>query len=107
MVTLEEHSVQGGFGSAVLECLHKNIVDRALAVKCIGVEDLVVEHGAPALVKKELKLDLDGIYNTIHEFYDSLLEIPNPVNGNGKGENYNGNGAKKPHSTKLKPSVNG
>jgi len=107
MVTLEEHSIQGGFGSAVLECLHKHIVDQALAVKCIGVEDLVVEHGAPALVKKELNLDLDGIYNTIHEFYGSVLEIPNPANGNGKGKNYNGNGAKKPHPTNLKPSVNG
>jgi len=72
VVTLEEHSVQGGFGSAVLEALHENIL-HPVAVKCIGVGDRVVEHGAPKLIRRDLKLDLEGIFDTVQNFYKKVI----------------------------------
>ncbi|CAI2717854.1 1-deoxy-D-xylulose-5-phosphate synthase [Nitrospina watsonii] len=90
MVTLEEHSVQGGFGSAVLEALHKEPSERAFQVKCIGVGDLVVEHGAPALVRRDLKIDHNGLLETISDFYDQVMEI-SPVAGMGHQGNGNHN----------------
>ena len=73
LVTLEEHSIKGGFGSAVLEEIHEHVLDQNVLVKCIGVEDRVVEHGAPALVRKELKLDHEGLLKTIQEFYNNTV----------------------------------
>lgn len=105
LVTLEEHSVQGGFGSAVLEVLHKRPSSQAFQVKCIGVGDLVVEHGSPALVRRDLKLDLDGLYATITEFYESVLELSLASgmgpSGNGN-KNYQSNGSKE---TTVNPSL--
>ena len=60
LVTTEEHSVQGGFGSAVLEALQDFDEHIPLKTKCIGVPDIVVEHGAPGIIKKDLKLDPEG-----------------------------------------------
>ena len=100
VVTLEEHSVQGGFGSAVLEALHENIL-YPVAVKCIGVGDLVVEHGAPKLVRRDLKLDIEGIFDTMQKFYQEVMAESPFVPSNG-GKAHRGNGGKK-----SPPSNNG
>ncbi len=46
LVTGEEHSVQGGFGSAVLELLAEEGIQ--LAVRVLGVPDALIEHGESA-----------------------------------------------------------
>ena len=46
LITIEEHSLKGGFGSAVLEALQEEQVC-SVPVKCIGLGDIVLEHGAP------------------------------------------------------------
>jgi 1-deoxy-D-xylulose-5-phosphate synthase len=68
IITTEEHSVQGGFGSAVLEVLQDLDEHIPLKTKCIGVPDIVVEHGAPGIIKKDLKLDPEGMFETICSF---------------------------------------
>ena len=93
MVTLEEHSVQGGFGSAVLEAIHENLL-HPMPVKCIGVGDLVVEHGAPKLVRRDLKLDLDGMFDTVQKFYQKVMAESASAPSNG-GKIHHGNGGKK------------
>lgn len=97
VVTLEEHSVQGGFGSAVLEALHENIL-HPVAVKCIGVGDRVVEHGAPKLLRRDLKLDLEGIFDTIQKFYKKVIAESASVATNGS-KVHQGNGGKKSSSS--------
>ncbi|MCF8722028.1 1-deoxy-D-xylulose-5-phosphate synthase [Nitrospina gracilis] len=92
MVTLEEHSEQGGFGSAVLEALHKEPSDQAFQVKCIGVADIVVEHGAPALVRRDLKIDEEGLLETISQFYGQVMEMSLV-----SGMNHQNNGSKHSH----------
>ncbi len=91
VVTLEEHSVQGGFGSAVLELVHQHVTDQPINVKCLGVADLVIEHGSPNLVRKDLELDLEGIFNSVQKFYYSVkgpfvqVKSPRKIHqGNGK-----------------------
>jgi 1-deoxy-D-xylulose-5-phosphate synthase len=44
LVTLEDHVVAGGFGSAVLEALHES--DCPVAVERLGWPDKFVEHGS-------------------------------------------------------------
>lgn len=104
LVTVEEHSVQGGFGSAVLEALHDDSDYAGVPVKCIGVEDAVIEHGSPAQVRKNLKLDVPGMLETITSFYKKVTR-PSP---SGKKKWASGNGDKAPiKSLKIKQPVNG
>jgi transketolase len=64
VVTVEEHSIIGGLGGAVCECLSEKF---PVPVKRIGIEDVFGESGpAPALLEK-YGLDAEGIYNKIRE----------------------------------------
>ena len=100
LITIEEHSLKGGFGSAVLEALQEEKVC-SVPVKCIGLGDIVLEHGAPGKQRKDLKLDPEGMFDTIGSFYGSVVEMDASENGkkwlssNGKkvvvGNGNNGN----------------
>ena len=81
LVTTEEHSLKGGFGSAVLEALQEEQAC-TIPVKCIGLGDMVLEHGAPGKQRKDLKLDPEGMFETIMTFYGSVTEMA--ASGNGK-----------------------
>jgi 1-deoxy-D-xylulose-5-phosphate synthase len=59
LLTVEENSLQGGFGSAVLELLEEHKV--SCEVKRLGVPDTFVEHGTQAELRSGLGLDADGI----------------------------------------------
>jgi len=65
LVTVEEHSAAGGFGSAVLEALAAEGLDTP--VRCLGVPDALVEHGDPAALLAELGLDAAGIARAVRE----------------------------------------
>lgn len=85
LITVEEHSLDGGFGSAVLEALEQNDALANLRVKRIGVGNIVVEHGAPKIIRKNLKLDPEGLFETISAFYyKQPSKTPAAVSGNGK-----------------------
>jgi transketolase len=65
VVTVEEHSIIGGLGGAVCECLSEK---SPVPVKRIGIEDVFGESGpAPALLQK-YGLDAEGIYKQIKNF---------------------------------------
>ena len=65
LVTVEEHSVIGGLGSAVEEVVCANY---PMLVKKLGVQD-EFGHSGPALdLLNEFGLDGDGIYNSVKEY---------------------------------------
>ncbi|MDE7436721.1 MAG: transketolase family protein [Lachnospiraceae bacterium] len=67
VVTVEEHSVIGGLGSAVCDCLSECL---PTSVMKIGMPDVYGESGpADALVKK-YGLDSQGIYRKIKDWMD-------------------------------------
>ena len=59
IVTVEDGSLRGGFGSAVLEYMADSGV--ALPVKRIGLPDNFIEHGSPAELYHMLGMDSQGI----------------------------------------------
>jgi 1-deoxy-D-xylulose-5-phosphate synthase len=59
LVTLEEHVVQGGAGSAVNECLAAHAV--AISVLNLGLPDRFVEHGTRDEMLRDAALDREGI----------------------------------------------
>jgi 1-deoxy-D-xylulose-5-phosphate synthase len=68
VVTVEEHVVAGGFGSAVLELLHAQRYPAPCRVRCLGIPRTFVEHGAPSVLRKNYHLDTEGIALEVRTF---------------------------------------
>ena len=71
LVTLEEGTVMGGAGSAVLEALQ--VLDIQKPVLTLGIADLFTEHGDPVKLMAELGLDATGIRASISQKFPHLL----------------------------------
>ena len=65
VVTVEEHSVIGGLGSAVADVLAEN---GAAVLKKIGVQDVFGESGTAGQLLHKFKLDAEGITEGVKEF---------------------------------------
>jgi 1-deoxy-D-xylulose-5-phosphate synthase len=60
IITVEENSLQGGFGSAVLELLQDNNMSQT-RVKRLGIPDHYIEQGSQAQLRKDAGIDAEGI----------------------------------------------
>ena len=65
VVTVEEHSIIGGLGGAVAECLSEKAPTKMLR---IGMNDVFGESGAAVALLHKYGLDAEGIYNKIKEW---------------------------------------
>ena len=65
VVTVEEHSIIGGLGSAVAECLGEKAPTPMLR---IGVKDVFGESGPAVKLLEKYGLDAQGIYESIKAF---------------------------------------
>ena len=65
VVTVEEHSVIGGLGSAVCDCLCANL---PTSVKKLGMQDVFGESGSAAALVAKYGLDAEGVYKSVKEF---------------------------------------
>ncbi len=63
IITIEENTIQGGFGSAVLELLSDHEVNDAI-VKRMGINDHFVEHGPQDALRCKYQVDASAIINT-------------------------------------------
>ena len=74
VVTVEDHFLAGGFGSAVLELL----ADRGrshVKVGRLGVPDGVHQHGPQELLRAKFGIDADGIANRVRELIASERRV--------------------------------
>ena len=63
LVTVEENTILGGAGSAVLETLEKQGIQKRTLQ--LGLPDRFVDHGDPGRLLKECGLDAEGIHKSI------------------------------------------
>jgi 1-deoxy-D-xylulose-5-phosphate synthase len=63
IITVEENTVQGGFGSAVLELLSDHDIKDAI-VKRMGINDHFVEHGPQDALRCKYQVDASAIIDT-------------------------------------------
>jgi 1-deoxy-D-xylulose-5-phosphate synthase len=87
VVTIEEHILAGGFGSAVIELLHERGLS-GVEVFRLGIPDLFLEHGPQRVLREKCGLDCRGILTRVRDF--SMGEI----------------GLQKPGSRVLRPREN-
>ena len=69
IITLEEGTVNGGFGSAIIELLEDKGIKAN--VKRIGIPDKFIEHGKPDIQKKLAGIDKESIKKKIQEFLEN------------------------------------
>ena len=60
IITVEEHVLHGGFGSAVLEVLNRYQLN-TVKLCCLGIPDNFVEHGTQKMLRAKYGIDADGI----------------------------------------------
>jgi 1-deoxy-D-xylulose-5-phosphate synthase len=60
VITVEDHALAGGFGSAVLEFLAEEGTT-GLHVRCLGVPDRFIPHGTQDELRKLCGFDREGI----------------------------------------------
>jgi 1-deoxy-D-xylulose-5-phosphate synthase len=77
LVTVEDGAVMGGAGSAVLEALAAGGL--AKPVLQLGLPDVFIEHGDPAVLMALQGLDAPGIEAAILKRFGALLTPGRPV----------------------------
>jgi len=77
LLTVEDHVVEGGFGSAVLESVQK-LPGLSPRIRLHGVPPSFIEHGSPAELYAMLKLDSPGIASVVKDFFRSE-PVPAPA----------------------------
>jgi 1-deoxy-D-xylulose-5-phosphate synthase len=66
IITIEDHSIKGGFGSEILEFSQENNYSNTV-IKRLGIPDKFIEHGAVDQLKRSIQLDKDSIKKSILE----------------------------------------
>jgi 1-deoxy-D-xylulose-5-phosphate synthase len=75
VLTVEEGTLQGGFGSAVLEAANDARLPTA-HIRRLGIPDRFIEHAERDELLADLGLDESGIYNQAHELASAIgLEV--------------------------------
>ncbi len=76
IVTVEENTLSGGFGSSVVSLLQKSAISD-IQVRSIGIPDEFVEQGTQAMLRSKYSLDANGI---VREVLNLLPHLdPNPL----------------------------
>lgn len=71
VLTIEENTLAGGFGSSVLNLLVQNGMGQ-VKVECIGLPDRFIEHGSPELFRSKFDLDSTGIVRRIKAAFPEI-----------------------------------
>ncbi|MBN1119063.1 MAG: 1-deoxy-D-xylulose-5-phosphate synthase [Bacteroidales bacterium] len=71
ILTIEDGTVKGGFGSAVLEFMAEN--DYLSHVKILGIPDKFIEHGTQKELWHDCKIDTDGILNATKQLLNTKI----------------------------------
>ena len=61
VITIEEGAVVNGFGAYMTKELSALALERTIEVRCLGLPDRFIEHGAREVLLRDLGLDAEGI----------------------------------------------
>jgi len=79
---VEENTVCGGFGSAVLEAACAAGINTH-HLRCLGIPDRFIEHGEREELLTELGLDVDGLVASAQALHERLQFKPFGVRSEG------------------------
>ncbi|MGZ5246422.1 MAG: 1-deoxy-D-xylulose-5-phosphate synthase [Flavitalea sp.] len=73
VLTVEDGTIVGGFGSAILEFMQQN--NYSATVKMLGIPDRYVEHGTLKELHRECGYDAQGIAETVREMMKDKVSV--------------------------------
>ena len=73
IITVEDGTIVGGFGSAILEFMANN--NYHAEVKILGIPDRIIEHGSPKQLYDEIGIDALHIANAVKELLNNKVSI--------------------------------
>ncbi len=73
VLTVEDGTVMGGFGSAILEFMAAH--NYSAQVKMLGIPDRIVEHGTLKELHRECGYDAKGIVETINTMMQEKVKV--------------------------------
>ena len=73
IITVEDGTIVGGFGSAVLEFM--NEYGYKADVKILGIPDRLVEHGSPKQLYDEIGIDANGITQALRAMAETKVKV--------------------------------
>ena len=73
IITIEDGTTIGGFGSAVLEFMAQH--NYTAQVKMLGIPDRLVEHGTLKELHRECNYDAQGIVETVREMMSDKVKV--------------------------------
>jgi len=76
IITVEENTVKGGFGSAVDEFLSPWHCGRVVN---LGIPDRFIEHGSQELLRELVGIDARSIFNKIKSIFKKDIDINLPT----------------------------
>ena len=71
VITIEDHAIQGGFGSAILEFMAETGLNFQTRLIRLGIRDQFIEHGTQAELYRLCGFDTQGIIKTAEEAFSS------------------------------------
>jgi 1-deoxy-D-xylulose-5-phosphate synthase len=75
IITVEDGTIVGGFGSAVLEFMNEH--NYKAEIKMLGIPDRLVEHGTPKEQYKECGYDAEAIKEAVMQLMKNKIEERN------------------------------
>jgi 1-deoxy-D-xylulose-5-phosphate synthase len=79
VITIEDGTVVGGFGSAILEFMNQH--GYKAEVRILGIPDRIVEHGTPKELHKECHYDAQAIVGTARELMRDKVKTNSLIAG--------------------------
>jgi 1-deoxy-D-xylulose-5-phosphate synthase len=73
IITVEDASIVGGFGSAVLEFMSAQGYKNEVII--LGIPDRIVEHGTPKELHRECGFDAQAIVDTVREMMKKKIKV--------------------------------
>jgi len=73
IITVEDGTVLGGFGSAVLE--FANQYDHKNEIRILGIPDKIIEHGSPKELHRECGYDAQAIKDAVLEMMKDSIRV--------------------------------
>lgn len=81
LITVEENTLAGGFGSAVMELLASSGIN-GIKIENIALPDRFIEHGSQELLRSMCGVDAEGIARRIKDTcMDSVFDTADKLNG--------------------------
>ncbi|MGF7232430.1 transketolase C-terminal domain-containing protein, partial [Arachidicoccus sp.] len=73
IITVEDGTIKGGFGAAVLEFMAENKYNAE--VEILGIPDHIIEHGTLKELYAECKFDADAIAETVRKMLEGKVTV--------------------------------